>query len=194
LQAAAIVTEQRRRTELARTRVLPADDADDDAEVNAGSITSMPRRVDVCLDTERRRFAHSADARDVLFSHVSEGVFMPRFAAALSVCLLFTFAGSAVADDAPSRAGAIVKGKDEDAVADIMKTFNKALKVKCNFCHVREDGKFNYKKWTKHKRVALHMHTEYVAKLKNAEGGSINCNTCHQGRKTFLKKVAKGDE
>ena len=118
---------------------------------------------------------------------------MPRLAIVLSACILLGFTAPAAADgDAPSAAGAIVKGKDEDAVTAIMRSFTKALKVKCNHCHVREDGKFDYKKWTKKKRIALYMHTEYVEKLKNADG-PIACNTCHRGRQAFLKKVASGD-
>jgi hypothetical protein len=95
--------------------------------------------------------------------------------------------------DKPSRAGAIVGGKDEDAVTDIMKAFTKALGVKCNHCHAREGGKFDYGKWTKHKRLALWMYVNFNQKLKQADGGALNCNTCHQGKAKFLKSALAGD-
>jgi hypothetical protein len=121
---------------------------------------------------------------------------MKRIAIVLMLCVPLGAPGLAAADDAedgPKGAGAIVKGKDEEAITQLMRGFNKALKVKCNFCHVRVAGKFQFKKWTKKKRVALWMHNEFVAKLKKADGGDMTCNTCHQGRKRWLRKIAKGE-
>lgn len=96
-------------------------------------------------------------------------------------------------DDAPAEAGSILtKGMDEKTASDLMRSFNQALGVKCNHCHVKTGKKFDYERWTKRKRIALRMYTDFVAKLKTQAGGAVTCNTCHQGRTTWLKKIGKG--
>jgi hypothetical protein len=91
----------------------------------------------------------------------------------------------------PAGAGAIVGGKDEEAVTQIMRSFTKAMGKKCNYCHVRSEGKFEYKKWTKRKRIALWMYTHFVQKLKDSDGNPVTCGTCHPGKAKFLRAVAK---
>jgi hypothetical protein len=100
-------------------------------------------------------------------------------------------AATAWAVQKPEEAGAIVKGKDEDAILLIMRGFTKALGVKCNFCHVKEEGKLDYPKWTRRKRIALWMHVHFVQKLRQADGSDVTCNTCHQGKRKILGRALK---
>jgi hypothetical protein len=99
---------------------------------------------------------------------------------------------AAAGADAPPGAGAIVGGKDEDAITEIMNGIKEALGVQCTHCHVRKEGKFDYKKWTGHKRIALWMYVNVVQKMKNADGSALTCNNCHNGKAKFLKKIEKG--
>jgi hypothetical protein len=108
-----------------------------------------------------------------------------------AVLLLAMAAAPASAVKKPEEAGAIVKGKDEDAILVIMRGFTKALGVKCNYCHVKEEGKFDYPQWTKRKRIALWMHLQFVQKLKQADGTEVTCNTCHQGKRKILRRALK---
>lgn len=77
-----------------------------------------------------------------------------------------------------------------------MRSFNKALGVKCNFCHVGEEGQplstydFASDK-NKHKVITRTMmkmvqdvNTNYLKSLSSEdEKVTITCNTCHQGNK-----------
>lgn len=120
--------------------------------------------------------------------------FAPLVALALTVaCAIAVPAVAGAAEEAPAGAGSILKkDMDETTARDIMRSFNKALGVKCNYCHVKTGKKFDYEVWTPRKRIALRMHTDFVEKLKGEGGAAVTCNTCHQGRKKWLKQIGKG--
>jgi len=99
---------------------------------------------------------------------------------------------SVVSAGKPEGAGTWIEGKDKEDIQLMMRSVNKALGVKCNHCHVRKEGKFQYDKWTPRKRVALFMYLNYVRKLQRRGGKSLSCRTCHRGKASFLKKIAKG--
>ncbi len=109
----------------------------------------------------------------------------------LTLTFPLVFLSAAAFAGAPKGAGSIKEGKDEDTLLETMRGFTKALGVKCTYCHVKTEGKFLYPKWTKKKkRIALWMYLNFNMKLKQADGSAVTCDTCHHGRRTFIKKRA----
>ncbi|MDB4965920.1 MAG: hypothetical protein JWN44_1609 [Myxococcales bacterium] len=73
----------------------------------------------------------------------------------------------------------------DDALRDrVMDSFTVSLGLKCAGCH---DG-VNYEASTPNKRVALGMWQHFVRGLKLAGGQPLWCDSCHQGRATFLDR------
>lgn len=79
-------------------------------------------------------------------------------------------------------------GKMEpDKLRQVMKTFNKALGVKCSGCHDPND----FRAPTPNKKVASRMWDEYVRRLAFEDGSLVYCDSCHQGQATFLDRHDK---
>jgi hypothetical protein len=71
----------------------------------------------------------------------------------------------------------------DDALEIVMKSFTKALGVKCKDCHADD-----YTTDTPEKRVAQKMWDEFVRKLTLPDGKPLYCDSCHQGSSTFLDR------
>jgi hypothetical protein len=69
----------------------------------------------------------------------------------------------------------------------VMKSFAKALGVKCGDCH--QEGDFAAP--TRRKKIAAHMWDEFAAKLAMADGSPLFCDSCHQGRIQLLDRHDK---
>lgn len=94
-----------------------------------------------------------------------------------------------------------------DSLMGIMKGFNKALGVKCGFCHAKSDidsTKLNFASdEKKHKSFARHMMmmtADINAKYFNFKNSSrpdtiqvITCVTCHRGSEHPVNSMAKLD-
>lgn len=78
---------------------------------------------------------------------------------------------------------------DRKAQLKLMKTYTKALSVKCTHCHVAKKFKIE----TPKKKVSLHCRNEFERKLVTDKGKSIRCSTCHDGDTDFLPDDDVGD-
>lgn len=71
----------------------------------------------------------------------------------------------------------------------VMATFTKALGTTCNGCHDPND----FRAWTPKKKIASKMWDEFVVKLAREDGSALYCDSCHQGKMTFLDRHDKKD-
>lgn len=71
----------------------------------------------------------------------------------------------------------------------VMKSFTIALGTNCSGCHVAgaQTGA-DFAVDTPRKNVARKMWSEFVGRLQTSAGAPIFCDTCHQGRVTFLDR------
>jgi hypothetical protein len=76
----------------------------------------------------------------------------------------------------------------DDQVDAVMKTFTKALGVKCKDCHQTPD----FAKETTNKRIARKMWDQLVRGMTMADGSPLYCDSCHQGKATFLDRSDTG--
>ena len=74
----------------------------------------------------------------------------------------------------------------------IMKAFTLALGVGCDGCHASSGGRVDYGADTPKKNVARKMWTNLVSGLKQKDNSALFCDSCHQGKMTFLDR--KDDE
>lgn len=111
---------------------------------------------------------------------VADGV-DPRIASALA-------AAGVTLDDLPD----LTTLKNEPGhvrLRAVMKSFTIALGTTCSGCHVQgatTGAQFAID--TPRKKVARKMWSSFVATLKTSQGNPIYCDTCHQGRMTFLDR------
>jgi hypothetical protein len=59
-----------------------------------------------------------------------------------------------------------------------MRLMAESLGVKCGDCHEEND----FAAPTRRKKIAVHMWDDFVAKLALADGSTLFCDSCHQGR------------
>jgi hypothetical protein len=75
----------------------------------------------------------------------------------------------------------------------VMKTFTVALGTTCDGCHVKgstaESSDEEMRVDTPRKEVARKMWTRFVVALQRTDGTAIYCDTCHQGKMTFLDRT-----
>jgi len=74
----------------------------------------------------------------------------------------------------------------------VMKAFTMALGVGCEGCHASSGGRVDYGADTPKKNVAKKMWTNLVRGLKQKDDSALFCDSCHQGKMTFLDR--KDDE
>src|ERR1044072_2040987 len=78
----------------------------------------------------------------------------------------------------------VLKSLPAAQLEDVMHLFNGSLGVRCDFCHVRNDGKMEWDKDDKQaKKVARKMIQMTMDLNKNSFNNrpEISCYTCHQG-------------
>jgi cytochrome c7-like protein len=68
------------------------------------------------------------------------------------------------------------------ALDQVMKTFSASLGIDCNGCHDAKDGAHAMRQLN----IANKMWSEMAAKLQLADGAALYCDSCHQGRASFL--------
>ena len=68
----------------------------------------------------------------------------------------------------------------------VMRLFTKSLGTDCSGCHADD-----FKEDTENKRIARHMWSDFVAKMRDQSGNPIFCDTCHQGK---MKVLARDDD
>ncbi len=68
----------------------------------------------------------------------------------------------------------------------VMLAFNDALGVGCNDCHKGTD----YISATPNSQIALHMWRDFVGGLQLKGGGTLFCDSCHQGKAEFLDRTS----
>jgi hypothetical protein len=69
----------------------------------------------------------------------------------------------------------------------VMKLLSRSLGIGCNDCHQYGDFALT----TRRKKIAAKMWDEFVVKLTMADGSSMFCDSCHQGRVTQLDRTDK---
>jgi hypothetical protein len=83
----------------------------------------------------------------------------------------------------------VASGMARKEIIQKMQTFRKALGVKCDFCHVRnEDGRIDPTQPTKHKIMAKYMIEHFTDKLLTKDGKPVTCDTCHPEKAEFLPR------
>lgn len=82
-------------------------------------------------------------------------------------------------------ADAITTRAKRDAV---MKSFTLALGVECDGCHVKSGTRIDFGADSPKKNVAKKMWTSFVRSLKQKDGSALYCDSCHQGKMTFLDR------
>lgn len=89
-----------------------------------------------------------------------------------------------------------------------MRSYNKALGVKCNFCHARQadnpqkmdfasDDKEEKETAREMLRMTMRINKKYFKSGKDEKGMqvmTVTCYTCHNGQKEPLSKPAGGEE
>jgi hypothetical protein len=82
----------------------------------------------------------------------------------------------------PSALPTTIAGVPASAMNQVMTTFVSAVGIDCNGCHDPNDAA----------RAQLHITSQMwsvmVAQLHLADGGTLYCDSCHQGRATFLDR------
>lgn len=76
--------------------------------------------------------------------------------------------------------------KDPRVLVEVMKTFSRALGVRCSWCHVTTD----YAAATARKAATAYMWNAFVAQLQLADGGPLYCDSCHHQSTIFLHRNA----
>jgi hypothetical protein len=66
----------------------------------------------------------------------------------------------------------------------VMKSFTTALGISCTGCHAQHD----FAAATPQKNVARRMWTDFLGRLQFADGTPLYCDSCHQGKQTFLDR------
>ena len=64
----------------------------------------------------------------------------------------------------------------------VMLTFSSSLGLDCNGCHDANDAARS----TERVRIAARMWSDFVVARRFADGRPLYCDSCHQGRATFL--------
>lgn len=64
----------------------------------------------------------------------------------------------------------------------VMHSFNDALGIDCNGCHAANDATA-----TERVHIAARMWSDFVVSRRFADGRALYCDSCHQGRATFLQ-------
>lgn len=79
---------------------------------------------------------------------------------------------------------------DRTEVHVVMESFDDALGVKCNGCHVSTSttGRLNFAADTRNKRIASRMYSDWVERLRFKDGSDLYCDSCHQGKAKSLQK------
>ena len=79
----------------------------------------------------------------------------------------------------------VLKGMSRSQVIQEMRGYTAALKVECNYCHVRP-----FEQDTPRKQTARLMIRDYTMAMKHKDGSALNCNDCHKGQPAFLRTRA----
>lgn len=76
---------------------------------------------------------------------------------------------------------------EPDKLRKVMRTFTKALGMRCGDCHVEAD----FAAPTPMKTIATHMWDDYVRPLKMESGAPLYCDSCHHGAAKILDRHDK---
>jgi hypothetical protein len=124
----------------------------------------------------------------------SEGAALPSPAPSSSAAVAgppVTIGASAMAADLQAigldlKALPQLEKMEPDKLRKVMKTFTKALGVKCTGCHASD-----YKAVTPMKKIAQHMWDDFTRNLAMENGTPMYCDSCHQGRAKILDRHDK---
>jgi hypothetical protein len=75
-------------------------------------------------------------------------------------------------------------GLTPTAIDLVMTTFSTSLGTDCNGCHDPNDSA----RATRQLNIANKMWSDLAGKLQLADGSALYCDSCHQGRATFLDR------
>ena len=77
-----------------------------------------------------------------------------------------------------------------DVNKENMQKIAKSLGVRCNHCHIVQmpNGRPDFEAPSHLKATAIQMHVDYVDGLKTADGGALECVTCHNEATQFLPR------
>ncbi len=76
----------------------------------------------------------------------------------------------------------VLPGLSRPQVMQVMRDWSTALGVDCSYCH-----QTSFEAETPRKQIARRMQREYVAALKQPNGGAMSCQDCHQGQPNPLR-------
>lgn len=79
----------------------------------------------------------------------------------------------------------LLKGMTRPQVVQVMREWESALGVECNYCHVRP-----FEQDTARKITARIMLRDYVMGMKHKDGSAVSCKDCHNGQATLLRTRA----
>jgi hypothetical protein len=71
----------------------------------------------------------------------------------------------------------------------VMKSFTIALGTTCEGCHAKAGTQIDYRADTANKKLTKMMWSEIVVGLQRTDGSAIYCDSCHQGKLTFLDRA-----
>jgi hypothetical protein len=85
------------------------------------------------------------------------------------------------------------RGHVLDTSEENMKQIASSLGVRCTHCHTTRipDGKPDFEAPSLFKQTAVHMKVHFVDGLKTADGKTLDCMFCHQGKARFLPRDLK---
>jgi hypothetical protein len=84
----------------------------------------------------------------------------------------------------PEELGPLNQIHDQRALVAVMKSFSRALGVRCTWCHVATD----YAAPTARKTVTAFMWDAFVGQLQLVDGSPLYCDSCHHQSTVFLHR------
>ncbi len=79
----------------------------------------------------------------------------------------------------------LLKGMTRPQIIQVMREWEGALGVECNYCHVRP-----FEQDTARKITARIMMRDYVMGMKHKDGSAVSCKDCHNGQANLLRTRA----
>jgi hypothetical protein len=118
---------------------------------------------------------------------------MPPISDSVDPQIVSTLADAGIALDALPDLTTLKSEPGHARLRAVMKSFTIALGTTCTGCHdngaTSDAGAMpDFAKDTPRKNVARRMWTDFATSLQKKDGSAIYCDTCHQGRVTFLDR------
>ena len=120
---------------------------------------------------------------------VEAGTAMPPIAGSTDPRIVSTLAAAGMSVDNLPDLTTLKNEPDHTRLHAVMKSFTIALGTDCSGCHIANATTgADFAVDTPRKNVARRMWSTFLGGLERKDGSAIYCDTCHQGKVTFLDR------